>query len=196
VTARERMVDARHEQFLDLIAQARSPTTAAREAGCNLHQLYIRRRNDSEFAARWDEAYASGTDVMEDRAVERAMDDSDTLMIFMLKSRDPAKYREKQEPSNVTNVVNFNFTRDPSAFQMPAIDVTPVRVEDAPHRELAEGSRVRALSSIGNDMMSDVSEAASGYGSTIDQREVERRAVADAEEEVRRHNEAVRARKK
>ena len=191
------MLDARCEQFFDNLALPMSPSAAARAAGCSINTLYKRRKEDPEFAARWDEAYAAGTDAMEDRANERAMDDSDTLMIFMLKSRDPAKYREaKEEKGGNTTIVNFNFTRDPSLFQMPAIDVTPVRVEGEPHRELADGTRVRALSSIGNDMMSDVSEAASGYGSAIDQREVERRAVADAAEEVRRHNEAVRARRK
>ena len=189
-------MDARHEEFLRNVAQAMSPTAAARAAGCQLSLLYKRRREDEEFAAKWAEAYESGTHELEDAATQRAMTDSDTLMIFMLKSRDPAKYREaRDEKGGVTNV-QINFVRDPSAFPMPSVTVSTVPAVEALRQDDPDAILVRKLTNVGNDMLSDVSEAAQGYGTAIDLQEQEQRALRDVTEEVRRHNEEVRSRSK
>lgn len=51
-----------------------------------------------EFADAADDAIEAGTDLLEDVAKLRAtaVDGSDTLLMFLLKSRRPDKYRERQ----------------------------------------------------------------------------------------------------
>jgi hypothetical protein len=186
-------MDARHESFLEYIAQALSPTAAARKAGCSVKTLYKRRREDREFEERWAEAYESGTHVLEDAAKKRAMRTSDTLMIFLLKSRDPAKYREQRDPGGGQTQVNINFVRDPTTFAPPVV-VTGIGATEVTRYVEHNAPRVRELTSIGNDMLSDVSEAAQGIAGTMDLKEEERRSVKEAEDSVRRHNEAVRLR--
>jgi hypothetical protein len=51
--------------------------------------------SDEEFRRDFDAAYDSGTDVLESIARKRAIDGSDALMIFMLKTRDPARFNRK-----------------------------------------------------------------------------------------------------
>jgi hypothetical protein len=65
---------------------------------------YDWRNRDTEFAAAWDAAIESGTDKLEDVARKRAVNQSDTLMIFLLKGRRPAKYRERHEFEHKGNV--------------------------------------------------------------------------------------------
>src|SRR6202046_5839068 len=47
-----------------------------------------------DFAGAWDEAIECGTERLEDEAIRRALESSDTMLIFMLKARKPAVYRE------------------------------------------------------------------------------------------------------
>jgi hypothetical protein len=46
----------------------------------------------------WDAARESGTDLLEDCARRRAIERSDTLLIFLLKARRPHVYREPRGP--------------------------------------------------------------------------------------------------
>ncbi len=57
--------------------------------------MYLWRREDPDFAEAWDEALEEGTDLLEDEARRRAMAGSDHLLMFILKSRRPAQYRER-----------------------------------------------------------------------------------------------------
>jgi hypothetical protein len=41
------------------------------------------------------DALDTGTDLLEDEVLRRALEYSDTLLIFLLKARRPAKYRER-----------------------------------------------------------------------------------------------------
>jgi hypothetical protein len=77
--------------------------------------VYRWRKESDEFAKAWDEAAERGTDTLEDEAIRRAFDGvdrpvfqggrevgrireySDTLLIFLLKGRRPAKYREQHK---------------------------------------------------------------------------------------------------
>lgn len=72
------------------------------------------RERDTAFAEQWDAAVEAGTDVLEDEALRRAKDGtnepvfyqgvrcglvrkySDTLLIFLLKARRPAKFSDRQ----------------------------------------------------------------------------------------------------
>ena len=94
----------------------------------------------------WDHLIEAGTEVLEDEALRRARDGtdkpiyqggkkvgsvreySDTLLIFLLKARNPAKYRERID-AHVTGDVKVNivnFTGEPMGTfgpdQAPAIE--------------------------------------------------------------------------
>ena len=49
-----------------------------------------------------DEAYEAGTDRLEDVAIQRAIDGSDTLLTLLLRSRRPERYRERFEATVAT----------------------------------------------------------------------------------------------
>ena len=50
---------------------------------------YLWRREDPEFAAKWDDAVADGIDLLEDEARRRALEGSDKLLMFLLERRRP-----------------------------------------------------------------------------------------------------------
>jgi hypothetical protein len=54
------------------------------------------RAEDREFAAAWDDAFEAGTDRLADIATERGITESDALLIFMLKCRDPQRFNQRQ----------------------------------------------------------------------------------------------------
>lgn len=80
------------DRFLRLLASGMSVTSACEGAGINRVYAYQLRRSNPEFAAKWEEALESATDALEERARERAMESSDTLMIFLLKANRREKY--------------------------------------------------------------------------------------------------------
>ena len=55
---------------------------------------YQHRDRDPSFAAAWKQAEEDATDVLEAEARKRARNSSDVLLIFLLKSLRPSKYRE------------------------------------------------------------------------------------------------------
>jgi len=89
-----KLTTEKRQIFLDELAAGNSVTSGARLISVSTVALYKLRHNDAEFASKWAEALESGTDILEDEAVRRAKDGSDTLLIFLLKGRRPAKYRE------------------------------------------------------------------------------------------------------
>jgi transposase len=82
------------ELFLEALAEGFSVRAAAKTIGAGRRTVYDWRDADPEFKKRWDEAIEDGTDTLEDAARARALDTSDTLLIFTLKARRPEKYRE------------------------------------------------------------------------------------------------------
>jgi transposase len=82
------------QAFLDALCDGYSVNRAAKAAGIGRRTAYEWRDADPEFKQRWLEAVEAGTDTLEDEARDRAMDTSDTLLIFTLKARRPEKYRE------------------------------------------------------------------------------------------------------
>ncbi len=59
------------------------------------------RKTDPDFNAAWTEAEESGTDVMEEAAIKRAMEFSDTLLLALLRARRPEKFMERQRLEHV-----------------------------------------------------------------------------------------------
>lgn len=84
----------KREAFLAAIAAGRSIAAACQAAGIARSAAYRWRDEDGEFAVAWDEALEVGTERLEDEAVRRALDGSDTMLIFLLKARKPQMYRE------------------------------------------------------------------------------------------------------
>lgn len=90
-----RFSDERRDTFIEGLRQGLSVTGAADKAGMSRMAMYQEREKNAEFGQRWADAIESGTDALEDAAHSRAMTVSDTLAIFLLKARRPAKYRER-----------------------------------------------------------------------------------------------------
>ena len=109
-TSRTRKAD---EEFLTALRLGASVSRAAAAAGYTRRSCYRWREADPELALAWDDAEASGTDKLEDEAFRRAHDGfkrpvfhggeqcgdvphySDALLMFLLKSRRPDKYKER-----------------------------------------------------------------------------------------------------
>lgn len=97
--------------FLRELARKGNVSAACRKAKVERSTAY-RAREDTEFAAAWDEALEIATEALEEEARRRAAVGvlepvyqagkrvgairrySDTLMIFLLKAHAPAKYRD------------------------------------------------------------------------------------------------------
>lgn len=118
----------RQAKFLDLLMRCGMVNQAARDSGADKGALYKERKADPEFAKAWDEAKALGVVELEDEAYRRARGwvdydaegnphfrCSDTLMIFLLKAANPAKYRDNYKATDDTEP-------DPDAF---AADIMP-----------------------------------------------------------------------
>lgn len=80
--------------FLRALAEDGNVSRAADLAGIQRSTAYDARHNHPEFAAEWERSLELGTSALEDEARRRALDGSDTLLIFMLKSHKPDVYRE------------------------------------------------------------------------------------------------------
>jgi hypothetical protein len=82
----------RRKVFLDQLAVGASISFAAEAAGGTVGNFRAWKKSDPDFAADWEEAVDSGTDFIEDVALERALTKSDPLMQMILKARRPDKY--------------------------------------------------------------------------------------------------------
>src|SRR5262249_4189353 len=110
------------ERFLMLLAEGEPVSRAASAVGVARNTLYGWRKSDAEFSRAWDEAWEQGADLLEAVALERALNGSDLLLIFLLKGRRPHRYRD-----NVRHEVDHRVT---------------VSVEDAREQLLARLNRI------------------------------------------------------
>ena len=83
--------------FLAALEQGYSVTFARKKAGLDRAALKTWRAEDDGFAEAWDAAVEAGTDLLEDLARERVATGGDSLLMFLLKSRRPEKYRERHD---------------------------------------------------------------------------------------------------
>lgn len=82
------------QAFLDAFAQSGMVSEACRSVGIDRSTAYKTRQRDEAFALAWADVEERSTEELEREAKRRAVDGSDTLMIFLLKARRPEKYRE------------------------------------------------------------------------------------------------------
>ncbi len=80
--------------FLGLVSQGATAVLASRGAGIDESTPYKARKANAGFRERWEVAEESSTQALEAEARRRAVSGSDVLMIFLLKARRPAVYRE------------------------------------------------------------------------------------------------------
>jgi hypothetical protein len=103
------------EPFLMGLMLGKTNADSARDAGIDVKYAHIRRRVDQSFCQAWNEAATIGTELLEQEAERRAyhgVDEpvffrgiecghirkySDTLLMFLLKSRRPAVYRDNSD---------------------------------------------------------------------------------------------------
>jgi hypothetical protein len=112
---RVELTPERLEKFLvNLAKNGGMVSHAAKDCRLSRTALYEKRKEDPEFAAKWNEAHQLGIEVLEDEAKHRALKGvsepiyyegevvgfvrkpSDTLMRLILQAYNP-KYREKHE---------------------------------------------------------------------------------------------------
>jgi mannose/cellobiose epimerase-like protein (N-acyl-D-glucosamine 2-epimerase family) len=74
--------------FLSVLAEGGSITQATRAIGIARKNVYAWRNKDKQFKADWEDAVEQGADYLEDEAVRGTKDDSNTLLIFLLKEGD------------------------------------------------------------------------------------------------------------
>lgn len=110
-------------EFLSEFARTGNISVACQRTGTARATAYAWRAQDADFAAAWLEAELQATEVLEEEARRRASDGlirkkfdkgkpiidletgeqyvereySDTLLIFLLKARNPEKYRERTD---------------------------------------------------------------------------------------------------
>lgn len=84
------------EKFFAHLSAGSSVRDAARAIKMAPVTMYLRRRTDPEFAARWASAQELQTESLEDEAYVRSAW-SDTLLIFMLNARKPDVYRPRSQ---------------------------------------------------------------------------------------------------
>lgn len=98
--------------FLLKLAETGNVARACRVAKINRSTAYLHRKDSEDFRAAWTEAVEIAVGLLEDEAWRRAREGvlepvyqggklvgkvhkySDTLLIFLLKAHNPAKYRE------------------------------------------------------------------------------------------------------
>jgi hypothetical protein len=99
------------EKFLQSLQEEPNVSRACKTARIGRTIAYVHRKENPEFAAQWDFALKMGMGALEDEAVKRALSGSDTLLIFLLKAHDPAKYRENIDVTSggkpISYVLNF-----------------------------------------------------------------------------------------
>jgi hypothetical protein len=84
---------AQKQTFVLALAAGHSVTAAAREAKVSRSAVYGLKDTDSLFSEQWDSAVEESVDLLEDECRRRALQQSDLLMIFLLRHRRPNVYR-------------------------------------------------------------------------------------------------------
>ena len=82
-------------RFIEVFAATGNVRLAASAAGVSRDAPYKKAQRDETFAAAWLQAREDAIDMLEAEARRRAMTSSDTLLMFLLKSERPDKYRER-----------------------------------------------------------------------------------------------------
>jgi hypothetical protein len=151
--------------FFNYFAETANVSAACAITGYARRSVYEWRVKDPEFAKRWEIADKLATSKLEEEAYNRAVfgvtrhepimhrgkivatkeitEYSDTLAIFLLKARDPAKYREKID-------VNVNWQLelkqagvDPQLYMQQMIEAAKQKLLEVDNSDVIEGELVK-----------------------------------------------------
>lgn len=118
-----RVTGAKKEAFLRTLRATANVSEACKVAGLGRTTAYVHRKKDEAFAEAWDDAVDEGLDVAEGELYRRAVEGvdkpvfyagaecgsirtySDSLLIFLLKSKRSSVYGEKQNAEVSTNSI-------------------------------------------------------------------------------------------
>jgi hypothetical protein len=163
---RPRVIGAKdRDEFLELLAAGWAVRHASRQSSHAFQRWYELKAADEEFAAAWAEAIEQGTQALEDEARRRAVDGveepvyqkgelvgsvrrySDNLLMFLLRGRRPAVYRESATVE-LNAPVSVHIEPDPERTarvlaklrEVGLLTQVPETI-DGTARELTEGDR-------------------------------------------------------
>jgi hypothetical protein len=88
---------SKKEAFLAALAEGDSIVGACKVAEIGRSTAYEWRELDQTFHLGWEQALEASTEKLEREGFRRAIDGSDTLLIFLLKARRPQIYRERYD---------------------------------------------------------------------------------------------------
>ena len=80
------------ERFLVAFEHTVNVSKAAKKVGIARSTAYTYRKDNPEFKRKWDDIEDARLDDLEVEGYRRAEEESDTLLIFILKARRPARY--------------------------------------------------------------------------------------------------------
>lgn len=106
-------------RFLELFAKIGTVTHAAEGSGISRQSVWIWKKEDEAFARAMAGAEEQRIDALEKRAFQRAEEGSDVMLIFLLKSLRPKRYREQVTHQHSGEVV--------SRFDLSNIDTDEIR---------------------------------------------------------------------
>lgn len=92
----------RTDEFFRLMSEGCRVRQAAAAVALDWSHLYRRRRNDPEFAKRWEDATRTKVEHLIREAERRALQGSDKLLMFLLTNYAPEKFK-KASTLEVTN---------------------------------------------------------------------------------------------
>lgn len=105
---------AKKALFLTEFAKRGNISRAAKAATVGRQTVYDWLERDGAFRALFASAEQESIDSLEDEAHRRAIDGSDTLLIFLLKASRPSKYRERVDINMDIRTAIDRLTDDPT----------------------------------------------------------------------------------
>lgn len=88
--------EEREDEFIRLLGMGCTVREAAKAVALSFSTMYRKRADDAEFARRWDNAQRVRVDHLVREAERRALRGSDKLLMFLLQSYDPMRFRHQQ----------------------------------------------------------------------------------------------------
>ena len=114
------------QQFLDAFSRMKTIWAASRAVGVSRNTIINWRKLDPEFRAAFEVADVECTEQLETVAHDRALKGkSDQLLIFLLKSRNPDKYKERVQHDLDPKVMDILVSQFINVIKKNVNDVCP-----------------------------------------------------------------------
>ena len=104
---RERASTAKKKKrIIELLLSGETPGMAAQAVGTTRAQAYVWHNKDRVFAAKWNDAVATGMDLLESTCFKRAIAGSDAMATLLLKCRRPEVFNPQAAMAQPLNDPN------------------------------------------------------------------------------------------